>query len=183
MPCRRRQPGRLHDVPPQQMLIPPPCLGPPRVLSPLGGILLIMVVCPLCHCHCSCCCIALRSNSIIAPVLPLLMHIAVRHCNAIQVFPPPIWRRPLFLFDWSIPLHPRSCVVIDRCCPWEAWIDLLLLPLTTMANDVPSLPIPSPSSHAVVSCPSAAISGASTLLVSLGTSSTRLLHYSPMTGC
>ncbi len=43
-PCRRCQPRRPRKVPPWKTLIPPPCLGPSHIFSPLGGVLLVMVV-------------------------------------------------------------------------------------------------------------------------------------------
>jgi hypothetical protein len=73
------------------------------------------------------------------------------------------------------PAHraPQPCAQINYYCPWAARINLLLLPTTMMANDIVLLPIPSLSSHAIVSCPSTAIAGASTLSIWLGTSSTQ----------
>jgi hypothetical protein len=50
------------------MLIPPPCLGLPCILSPLGGVLLVVVVGPLSCRSRSPHCIVSQSNLIIVPV-------------------------------------------------------------------------------------------------------------------
>jgi hypothetical protein len=68
---------------------------PLRIFSPWGGVLLVMVIRPLCHR------IALQSDSIIIPVL--LPRTRFVFCNpiAVQVIPLPIWWCPSLLFDWS----------------------------------------------------------------------------------
>jgi hypothetical protein len=164
------QPGQPRKVPPPQTPIPPPRLGPPCILSPLWGVLLVMVVRPLC----SNCCIVLQSNLIVVLVLLPPTHIVFCHCDTVQVVSPPIWQCLLWLFDQSGPLRPtKVCTAINPHHPWKVWINPSLPPPPpTMANDFALLPIPSPSSHASVSCPGVAIAGLSTSMVLSGTSST-----------
>ncbi len=127
--------------------------GPPCVFSPLRGVFLVVVINPL-HCHRrSPCCITLQSDWIVLQVPLPLMHIVfaitmpseLSSCPSCDVL-------CCCLFDPAC-LAPRPCAAINRHCPWAAWIDPLPLPSTITANDLALLPIPSPSSHAIVSHP------------------------------
>jgi hypothetical protein len=81
---------------------------PSSLLFSLGGVLLVVVVRPLCcHCHCHCR-IELQSDLIAVLVLPPPMRIAFCNCYVIRVVPPPIRRRPLLLFNWSGQSRPTS---------------------------------------------------------------------------
>ncbi len=172
-PHCRRQPGRLRDIPPRKMPIPPPCLGPPCVFSPLKGVFLVVVVRPL-RC-CRVVIVALRRDPIQLSSrscrLQCALFSAITKPSESSLHPSGgACHHPLI---GPTRRAPRSHMVIDRHCPWAVWINPLLQPTTTMANDIVLLRIPSPSSHAIISCPGAAIAGASTLLISSRTSSTR----------
>ncbi len=68
----------------------------------------------------------------------------------------------------GLALHsPQPLAAINRHCPWAAWIDPSPPPMKAMANDIALLPIPSPFSHANVSCSGAVIAGVSRLSILL----------------
>ncbi len=68
-------------------------------IPPLGRVLLVVVVHPLCRCCRSHCRVASRSDSIVILAPPPPTCIVFRDRDTIRVVPPPIRRRPLLIFD------------------------------------------------------------------------------------
>jgi hypothetical protein len=156
------------------MPIPPPCLGPPPVFSPLGGSSLSWLSAPFVVVIVIVVVVELRLDPI--QTSSWFCHYRLALLSAIatlsKLSPHPSSGARCCCSTGPARHAPRPCAVIDCRRPWAAWINPSPLPPRT-TDDAPSLPTPSPFSPAIVSHPGASIMGASTLLVLLGIPSTQ----------